>query len=266
MRVDGLLDVPYNNPGILPTHYSTRYNDPSPILMAMSGSYNTLTRHGSVTVTMTAQETLPTDTYKLRIAITETDIYYNTNYTDNHRNVLRDMLPNYQGTTVSLPVGVPVQQTFEFTLPTGVNPPNNPPNHGYIEENVRILAFVQPSLYNPNQGEVQQAIWSWVLDLDATGADPAPARFALEANYPNPFNPVTTLPVKVERAGSALLEILTADGRRVKILHDGALDAGTRDFQWDGRDQEGRRLASGVYIARLTGAAEIHSQRLVLIQ
>jgi hypothetical protein len=259
MRADGKFPV---SEGTLATMYNNRYNDPAPISLELSGDYDESTRGGFVKVTMTAQEALVADSYRLRVAITETDIYYNTIYNDNHYNIMRDMLPDHQGTVVTLANGVPEEYLFNFTLPTGV-----PPNSGIVEANARVVAFIQPYSFGvPNNGEVQQAAWAWITDLVSTGADPAPARFALEAGYPNPFNPVTTLPVRVEKDGFARLEILTADGRRVTVLHDGPLGAGAHEFQWNGTDGAGSAVASGVYLARLTGQTEQHWQRLVLLK
>ena len=56
------------------------------------------------------------------------------------------------------------------------------------------------------------------------------------------------------------------DGRRVKTLHDGMLGAGQHDFVWDGTDTQGQPVASGIYLAVVSGQAESHSQRMVMLK
>jgi len=78
-----------------------------------------------------------------------------------------------------------------------------------------------------------------------------PKEFALGNNFPNPFNPSTTIPVTVPWRSSAALSVYTILGERVRTLHDGPLDAGRHWFLWDGTNDQGRVVASGVYFIRL---------------
>jgi alpha-beta hydrolase superfamily lysophospholipase len=83
---------------------------------------------------------------------------------------------------------------------------------------------------------------------------------------PNPFNPTTALTARLDRSGPAQLEILDPRGRRVRALLDGALGAGARTVTWDGRDDQGRSVAAGIYVARLTSAGQAATTRLVLVR
>ena len=86
----------------------------------------------------------------------------------------------------------------------------------------------------------------------------AGAALRLESNYPNPFNPVTTIRFVLDAAGPARLTVLTLDGRRVATLVDAALGAGAHHTIWDGRDTHGRPVASGTYVYRLeAGGCEL---------
>jgi len=85
-------------------------------------------------------------------------------------------------------------------------------------------------------------------------------------SFPNPFNPKTTLCFELPVSGSVLLEIYDIGGRRVSTLISENLDAGRHEISWDGRDQHGNSLASGVYMSRLAFGDEVQTERLVLLK
>jgi hypothetical protein len=74
---------------------------------------------------------------------------------------------------------------------------------------------------------------------------------SLEQNFPNPFNPSTTIAYKIERASHVVLSVYDIAGRQVETLVDRSQSAGTYQVRWNAESAMGRRLASGVYIARL---------------
>jgi uncharacterized membrane protein len=97
--------------------------------------------------------------------------------------------------------------------------------------------------------------------------DVAEATLALGPAYPNPFNPQTSIPVTVARDGMVRLEIFDAAGRRVRTLHTGHLATGRHEFRWNGRDDRGLSVSSGVYLARLVdGQGQGSSRRLTLMK
>jgi hypothetical protein len=81
---------------------------------------------------------------------------------------------------------------------------------------------------------------------------------------PNPFASVTSLRFALPRAEYVKLEILDATGRRVAGLAEAELSAGDHTVHWAGQDAQGRRLAAGVYFARLTAGSRTATQKLVL--
>ena len=91
-------------------------------------------------------------------------------------------------------------------------------------------------------------------------------RTRLHPAVPNPFNPNTRLRFDLEAGGAVQLTIVGVDGRRVRQLTSGSWVAGSHDVVWDGRDDAGRQVASGVYIARLRTHGHALSQRLVLLR
>jgi len=72
-------------------------------------------------------------------------------------------------------------------------------------------------------------------------------KFVLENNYPNPFNPVTTIDFKVPKTADVSLVVYNALGQKVRTLIDGSVQAGKHSVQWNGRNDSGNLLSSGIY-------------------
>lgn len=96
---------------------------------------------------------------------------------------------------------------------------------------------------------------------------PLPARLALAAPQPNPFNPTTRLRFEVPRPSRVWLRVFTASGAHVRTLVAGeSLAAGHYDRIWDGRDGFGKSVASGVYLVRVDAGSEHDARRAVLVR
>jgi flagellar hook assembly protein FlgD len=78
-----------------------------------------------------------------------------------------------------------------------------------------------------------------------------PTDFSLSHNFPNPFNPTTTLSVTVPMASDVRIDIYSTLGHRVRTLFVGLLEAGRHWFSWDGRNDAGEATPSGAYYCRL---------------
>jgi hypothetical protein len=83
-------------------------------------------------------------------------------------------------------------------------------------------------------------------------------------NLPNPFNPGTTVAFTLATTADVSIDIYDANGRFVRALHRGHLDAGTHGLPWDGRDASGREAASGVYMAHVSANGTTNQHKLVL--
>jgi hypothetical protein len=92
-----------------------------------------------------------------------------------------------------------------------------------------------------------------------------PSAFALLQNYPNPFNPSTTISFSVSQSGSAMLEIYDLTGGHVRTLLSGEVGPGNHSVQWDGRDERGTSVGSGVYFYRLRLGSNLESSRKMIL-
>jgi len=98
----------------------------------------------------------------------------------------------------------------------------------------------------------------------ASGADAVPGVFALRGAAPNPFNPTTRLAFSLPAAGHAVVDVLDLQGRLVRTLLSGPRAAGEQTVEWDGRDANGRPVASGSYLARLRAGGRTATHKLIL--
>jgi hypothetical protein len=140
-----------------------------------------------------------------------------------------------------------------------------------------LIVEVRPYNSDPFTGS------NWVDDLCVTapmhstivfpgGLSDAPVPTmvtALKANYPNPFNPMTTFSFSLEHDTRVELSVFDLRGRKVRTVVDAPLTAGdyTNAYRWDGRDDQGRMMTSGTYFYRLTtDDGHVESRKMTLLK
>ena len=89
---------------------------------------------------------------------------------------------------------------------------------------------------------------TWVAEANGPGL---PEGYSLFPPYPNPFNSSVVMRFRISEAARVRLDICDPQGRTVRSITQGYLQAGEHRFLWDGRDEEGRKAASGMYLCRL---------------
>jgi hypothetical protein len=94
----------------------------------------------------------------------------------------------------------------------------------------------------------------------------AGVRVALAQNSPNPFNPSTTISFTLPSREHVTVSIYDANGRLVRTLVDESRDYGTHDVTWDGRDDAGTTVGSGVYFYRLSAGKFSESKKMVMLK
>jgi len=93
-----------------------------------------------------------------------------------------------------------------------------------------------------------------------------PNSFALMQNYPNPFNPETEIKYDLPQPGNVNISVFNAQGQKVKVLINGHQHAGSHTMQWDGKDEKGSPVTSGIYIFRLQAVGNRKSIKALLIE
>lgn len=111
--------------------------------------------------------------------------------------------------------------------------------------------------------EITSADLSWNISRRSNGEHPL---FVLERNFPNPFNPSTTIAYKLEEPAEVQLAIFDISGRELNILVDQRQSAGRYAVRWTAAENGGLMLASGVYFARLKVDDHIAFQKMILMK
>jgi parallel beta-helix repeat protein len=93
-----------------------------------------------------------------------------------------------------------------------------------------------------------------------------PLKFALEQNFPNPFNPTTAISLYFEEPGQASLKIYNLCGQLVKTLIEGRMDSGNHSVVWDGKNENGKEVSSGIYFYVLATDYGKTTKRMTLLR
>jgi len=102
---------------------------------------------------------------------------------------------------------------------------------------------------------------------NSTDAPPdLPERLMLYPPHPNPFNPATHLRFDLPEDERLILGIYDPSGRRIRVILDGRIDAGHHEMIWDGRNDRGLPMPSGVYLCRLQTETSTQARRLILLK
>ena len=97
--------------------------------------------------------------------------------------------------------------------------------------------------------------------------DYMPQSVSIKANYPNPFNPSTTILVKVSKSDYMHIKIFDSNGKFVKKLFNGELSSGEYSFRWNGLDEQNMMVSSGIYFCKVIKNDNIlSSQKMVLLK
>lgn len=122
--------------------------------------------------------------------------------------------------------------------------------------------------FGGNDGAALNDVWA-IADLSATATSARTATaptLELRQNVPNPFNPSTAISWTLHRAGPVTLRVYGVRGDVVRTLVSAPAGPGDHTTEWDGRDDAGRRVASGVYFYRLESAGVVRTRSMVLLK
>ncbi len=103
-----------------------------------------------------------------------------------------------------------------------------------------------------------------VVDVDDNNLDVMPNKLNLKQNYPNPFNPTTAFYYNLPKSGTIELTILDALGRNILTIYEGYQRLGSHNVLWNGKDQNGNQVPSGIYFYRLLFGDQSITKKMVL--
>jgi hypothetical protein len=104
-----------------------------------------------------------------------------------------------------------------------------------------------------------------ITDVEQTSSD-VPKEYRLEQNYPNPFNPTTIIRYEIAKAGRLSLRIYNVSGALVKVLEERDREPGRYEIGWDGNNEHGEKVSSGVYFYRLTAPGFSQTRKMLLLK
>jgi hypothetical protein len=148
-----------------------------------------------------------------------------------------------------------------------------------------VIGFVQgngtttePHAYSFTDDEVANDIYYYRLkQIDFSGqfeyspeievnVDLTPQNFELHQNFPNPFNPTTSIQFQVPKQSDVTIVVYDMLGQEVKSLFANQVQAGTYTVQWDGSNNSGLKMSSGSYIYRMTADGFIETKEMILLK
>ena len=115
-----------------------------------------------------------------------------------------------------------------------------------------------------SNGPLKLTIDASQVGIEETGL--IPETFALHANYPNPFNPTTTISYDLPEQAQVTLGIYDILGKQIKTLVNQSPDAGNKIAVWDGTDELGRTVSAGLYIYRIKAGSYSKTMKMVLLK
>ncbi len=111
-----------------------------------------------------------------------------------------------------------------------------------------------------------EELGNYAVFMDSTLEKPLPSKFELKMNYPNPFNPSTTIPIELPEESFVSVVIYNILGEKVVELSEGIKSSGYHNINWDGTNQFGKQVSSGIYFVRVHFGQNIYNQKMMLLK
>lgn len=159
--------------------------------------------------------------------------------------------------------------TIRVTAPSSFDP-----NNRTIVNSATVVCATTSTDQNPQNdiaAEKTEIKPSVNVKLADGGVKFIPPRTELLQNYPNPFNPETWIPFRLAESGEVEIRIYELTGRLIKRIDLGQTEAGSyiakgKAAYWDGRDELGERVASGLYIYQMLAGGKMFTRKMVILR
>ncbi len=107
---------------------------------------------------------------------------------------------------------------------------------------------------------------TWAVPVEEDENSWFPADFELKQNYPNPFNAATLIQYTLPRASQVRIQIYNLLGRKVRLLVDEEQESGFKEARWDGKDDGGVEVGSGIYFCRIITGDFVDCMKMTLLK
>ena len=154
--------------------------------------------------------------------------------------------------------------TVRFVIETNAQPQLVRIDTVYDNRNGSMMFGLNDGLSEITPG-FQFAFLAYAVGVDEDG-NQLPTAFSLNQNYPNPFNPQTNIDFSVPSAQNVTLEVYSLLGQKVKTLVDGHIEAGVHTVLWNGTNDNGVDVPSGVYFYRLSSDTFTQTNKMVMVR
>lgn len=139
---------------------------------------------------------------------------------------------------------------------------------------VRLRAMSNDTTYTgkikilSNDPSLPEVVVTITLDVltGMVNTDILPTTIRVEQNYPNPFNPSTVICYQLPLSADVTLDVYNLLGQKVRTLVNGKVEAGYHTVIWDGRNDLGEKLASGLYIYRFDSGSYVQTRKMLLLK
>ena len=167
--------------------------------------------------------------------------------------------------------GIPGPYTFSIgskdNLPLGLSFAFlDVPNKNVISNILSESITIQESLGNGYDITIVSGDEQYVSDMITNLLEAIPAEYSLSQNYPNPFNPTTKIDFSLPRSDDVTVTIYNLMGQQIKVLMNSNLEYGYHTVTWNGLDQLGRPVASGVYFSELRTRNFRKTKKMLLLK
>ena len=167
--------------------------------------------------------------------------------------------------------GIPGPYTFSIKsnndLPPGLDfALLDIPNKNVLRNIFSESITIQESLKNGYDITIIAGDEQYVTDMITNILEAIPAKYSLSQNYPNPFNPTTKIDFSLPRSDDVTVTIYNLMGQQIKVLMNSNLEYGYHTATWNGLDQLGRPVASGVYFSELRTRNFRKTKKMLLLK
>jgi hypothetical protein len=143
--------------------------------------------------------------------------------------------------------------------------PDLSPYFGHADVRLRFRLYSDAST-NREGMYIDDVSINWVATGINDNPIATPVAFALNQNYPNPFNPSTVISFSLKEKGLVNISVFDLLGRHVKTLAASEMSSGAHEVIWNGSDDAGREVASGVYLYNLNASGQSQVRRMTLLR